>query len=74
MNFMTKYLNLAQIIVSALLIASILLQSRGSGLSAFFGGGGEFYQTRRGLEKKIFIATIVLAVIFLALGVVRLII
>lgn len=71
---MTKYLNLAQIIVSALLVVAILFQSRGSGLSSLFGGGGEFYQTRRGLEKKIFIATIVLAVIFLALGVARIII
>lgn len=71
---MTKYINLAQIIVSALLIVAILLQARGSGLSSIFGGGGEFYQTRRGLEKKIFIATIVLAVIFLALGVIRLVI
>ena len=70
---MTKYLNLAQIIVSALLIAAILLQSRGSGLSSLFGGGGEFYQTRRGLEKKIFIATIILAIIFLTLGVARLV-
>lgn len=70
---MTKYLNFAQIIISALLIVAILLQSRGSGLSSLFGGGGEFYQTRRGLEKKIFIVTIILAVIFLALGVIRLI-
>jgi len=71
---MTKYINIALIIVSALLIVAILLQARGSGLSSIFGGGGEFYQTRRGLEKKIFIATIILAVIFLALGVIRLII
>ena len=71
---MAKYLNLAQIIVSGLLIVAVVLQARGSGLSSVFGGGGEFYQTRRGLEKKIFIATIVLAVIFLALGVVRLVI
>lgn len=70
----SKYLNLAQIIISVLLIAAILLQSRGSGLSSLFGGGGEFYQTRRGLEKKIFIATIVLAITFLALGIIRLVI
>ncbi|MGC9049054.1 MAG: preprotein translocase subunit SecG [Patescibacteria group bacterium] len=71
---MAKYLNLAHIIVSVLLVVAILLQSRGSGLSSLFGGGGEFYQTRRGLEKKIFILTIILAIIFLALGVIRLVI
>lgn len=71
---MTKYLDLAQIIVSALLVITILLQSRGSSLSSILGGGGEFYQTRRGVEKKIFIATIILAVIFLGLGIARLII
>ncbi|MDD2646377.1 MAG: preprotein translocase subunit SecG [Patescibacteria group bacterium] len=71
---MTKYLDIAQIIVTALLVISVLLQSRGSGLSSLLGGGGEFYSTRRGLEKKIFIATVVLAVIFLGLGVARLLI
>jgi len=51
-------LAIAQIIVSILLIALILLQERSSGLSGILGGGGEgFYQTRRGLEKIIFGAT-----------------
>jgi preprotein translocase subunit SecG len=71
---MTKYLDIAQIVVAALLVVSILLQSRGNGLSSLFGGGGEFFQTRRGLEKNIFIATIVFAIIFLGLGVARLLI
>ncbi len=59
-------ISILQIIISVVLIALILLQERGSGLSGVFGGSGEgFYQTRRGLEKIIFIATIVL-IIFLA--------
>jgi len=69
---MHKFLNLIQIIISVLLIAAILLQSRGSGLSSVFGGGGEVFQTKRGVEKTIFIVTIVLAAIFLAFGVIRL--
>lgn len=54
---------IAQLGVSILLIALILLQERGSGLSGIFGGGGgeNFYQKRRGLEKIIFGGTIVLA-------------
>ncbi|MDP3795160.1 MAG: preprotein translocase subunit SecG [bacterium] len=67
---MERVLILAQIVVSALLIATILVQQRGSGLSGVFGGEGAVYHTRRGMEKIIFRTTIVLAVLFIgsALG------
>lgn len=56
-----------QIVVSVLLIGAILLQQKGTGLSATFGGGdGNVYRTRRGLERIIFYATIVLIVLLLA--------
>jgi protein translocase SecG subunit len=71
---MAKYLDIAQMIVAALLVVGVLLQNRGSGLSSFLGGGGEFYATRRGLEKTVLIATIVFAAIFIILGVLRLLI
>ena len=59
------WLSIAQIIVAALLITLILLQEKSSGLSGIFGGGGgEVYQTRRGLEKLIFWGTIALVIIF----------
>lgn len=61
-----KVINIFQILISILLIAVILLQQRGSGLSPVFGGGGSVYRTRRGLEKFIFGATIVLSILFLA--------
>jgi preprotein translocase subunit SecG len=57
-------ISIAQIIVSILLVAVILLQERSSGLSGVFGGDSEFYHTRRGLEKIIFWSTIVLAITF----------
>ena len=66
---MQKYLEIAQIAVSVLLIAAILLQSRGSGLSATFGGEGNVYRTKRGVEKVLFRSTIVFAVIFFGLAV-----
>lgn len=59
-------INIFQIVISALLIAVILLQQRGSGLSPILGGEGGVYRTRRGLEKFIFGATIVLSILFLA--------
>jgi preprotein translocase subunit SecG len=51
--------------VSAILsILLILLQTRGASLGAGFGSSGELYTTRRGLEKSMFIATIVFVVVF----------
>ena len=63
---MKTYLAVVQIVVSTLLIGAILLQQRGTGLSAAFGGEGNVYRTKRGLEKVIFVATIVFAIIFFA--------
>ncbi|MDO8676759.1 MAG: preprotein translocase subunit SecG [Candidatus Azambacteria bacterium] len=63
---MLNYLTIIQIIISVLLIGAILLQSRGSGLSSVFGGESTFYHTRRGIEKIIFFATIILAALFIA--------
>ncbi|MEK7502981.1 MAG: preprotein translocase subunit SecG [Patescibacteria group bacterium] len=63
-----------QIIVSLLLIGAILLQQKGTGLGASFGGSGQIYRSKRGLEKILFWATIVLAVIFSLTAVVNLII
>lgn len=61
---MHTIINVAQIIISLLLIAGILMQQRGGGLSGVFGGDGNIYRTRRGAERIVFIATIVLAVLF----------
>jgi preprotein translocase subunit SecG len=47
-----------------LMIICILLQQRGASLGAGFGSSGELYTTRRGLDKNLFEATIILAVIF----------
>lgn len=63
---MIQILNIIQIIISVLLIVLILLQQRGGGLSPVLGGEGGAYRTRRGVEKGLFTATIVLVVLFLA--------
>ena len=69
---MQYILSIVQIVISILLIILILLQQRGGGLGNVFGGSGDVYRTKRGVEKFIFRATIVLVAIFLALGIVRL--
>lgn len=53
-----------QVVLGLLIIVLVLLQSRGAGIGTVFGGGGETYGTRRGIEKIIFRATIVAATLF----------
>ncbi len=67
MNF-DILLNIAQIGVSVLLIGAIILQNQGSGLGSAFGGEGNVYRTKRGLEKKLFIATIILSILFFGIA------
>ena len=54
---------------SIALMASILLQSRGAGLGATFGGDSSVYRSRRGIEKRLFQFTIVLAILFVIFSV-----
>jgi len=70
---MISILSILQIIVSILLIAGILFQQRGSALGSAFGQeGGAFYGTRRGMQKKIFWATVTLGVLFILLALLNL--
>lgn len=62
---MHQILHICQLIISILLIAAILLQQRGAGGSAIMGGGGVSYYTKRGFEKILFIATIILSALFI---------
>jgi len=64
-------LNTAQIILAVLLIAAILLQAQGTGVGAVFGGGGNVYRTKRGVEKKLFQLTILLAILFFGVALVN---
>ena len=57
-------LQIVTIVSAVLMILAILLQQRGAILGAGFGSSGELYTTRRGVDKNLFEATIVLAVIF----------
>ncbi|MFH1218505.1 MAG: preprotein translocase subunit SecG [Candidatus Peregrinibacteria bacterium] len=62
---MYSFLMVLQIIISILLALSRLAQQRGSGLSATFGGSGGFYTSKRGAEKVLSTATVVLVVLFI---------
>ncbi|RMD58898.1 preprotein translocase subunit SecG [Candidatus Parcubacteria bacterium] len=67
-----KITQIIQIIVSILLIIVILMQNQGAGLSGVFGGGGNVFRTKRGVEKSLFVATIVLACLFFAVSLLNL--
>lgn len=57
-------LNIIEIIVAVLLIALVLLQMQGSGLSSAFGGTGEVYRSKRSIEKMLMWATVVVTIVF----------
>ena len=56
------------IVVMVLLIIVVALQNKSSGLSNVFGGAGNIVQTRRGFEKWLFYATIVLGILFMLIN------
>lgn len=66
------FFDIIQIILAAILVAAILLQSKGTGLGAAFGGGGNLYRTKRGAEKMLYFTTIAVAVLFFGVSLVRL--
>jgi preprotein translocase subunit SecG len=61
-------LNFAQILISVVLVLIILLQVRDAG-SGIFGSGQASYRTRRGVEKTLFQATIVLGAVFVIVSI-----
>ncbi|MFC1623381.1 preprotein translocase subunit SecG [Patescibacteria group bacterium] len=68
-----KTISLIHVIVSVLLILSILLQNRGSGLGSVFGGDMGGYYTKRGFEKFLSYSSIVLASLFVGIALVSII-
>ena len=68
---MNNYIDIALIITSIALIASVILQSKGAGLGGLTGGDmGGVFTARRGIEKVLFWVTIGLSVLFFILSIV----
>lgn len=66
-------LSISFIVLSVLLTAAILLQQRGSGLGSAFGGEGNVFRTKRGLEKGLFYVTIALACLFFGMAILNIV-
>ncbi len=69
---MHNVLLIINILISVLIVAFILMQGRGGGLGNAWGGGGETYHTRRGVEKVTMRFTIVLIVLYFIVSAVNL--
>jgi preprotein translocase subunit SecG len=67
---MKTALSIIQTIVSVALILAILLQVKGGGLGGIFGQADSVFRTKRGVERWLFIGTIVLVVIFVVLSII----
>lgn len=66
---MKETMLILQIVLSVLLIGAILLQAQGAGLGTTWGGGGESYHTKRGIERVLFGFTVVGIVLFVILSI-----
>lgn len=71
---MKTFFLILNIILSLTIVFLILLQGRGAGLGSAWGGGGEFYQTRRGIERFTFVLTIVFILLFFIISLLNLLI
>ena len=61
---MDTVINVITFVSAALMILLILLQARGASLGAGFGGSSELHTTRRGVDKSMHQATIIMAIVF----------
>lgn len=68
---MKNILLISNIIASILIVVFILIQGRGAGLGSAWGGGGETFQTRRGIEKLTMRITVFLIIIFFVISVIN---
>lgn len=59
---------IAQLVIALAVGTAILLQARGTGLSATFGGESTAYRSRRGLERTLFRLTVVLIIAFVVVS------
>jgi len=63
-----KIFLISQIVVCGTLVVTVLLQNRAEGLGKMFGGGGEVFRTKRGLEKVLYYLTIGLILVLVVLS------
>ena len=71
---MVTYFNIAEIIISIVLVLVLLVQTRGAGFGGTFNSDSSVFRTRRGIEKTLFQLTIALAVVFVVISILSVIV
>ncbi|MEZ0394960.1 MAG: preprotein translocase subunit SecG [Anaerolineales bacterium] len=72
---MERILDIALIVTSIALVASILLQSKGAGLGGLSGTDmGGVFTARRGIEKVLFWVTVIFSVVFFTLAIITVVV
>ncbi|OGK46297.1 preprotein translocase subunit SecG [Candidatus Roizmanbacteria bacterium RIFCSPLOWO2_01_FULL_40_13] len=69
---MKNILLAVNIVLSILIVIFILIQGRGGGLGSAWGGGGEMFQTRRGIEKVTLKLSVFLIIVFFLVSLINL--
>lgn len=69
---MKIFFQILTIVLGIVIIFLILIQGRGAGLGSAWGGGGEFFQTRRGLEKLVLILAVIFIILFFVVSIINL--
>ena len=67
-------LTVVQSVIAISLVVTIILQNRGTSAGITFGGTGETFRAKRGIEKMLFYTTIVLSVLFASISIFSLVI
>jgi preprotein translocase subunit SecG len=66
---MAATLHSLQLVTAIALIVLVLLQRTSGDAGSNFGDSMSFFQTRRGVERLLFVLTIIVAVVFAALSI-----
>jgi preprotein translocase subunit SecG len=69
MQALLPYLNIAQIVISLVVVGLILMQTRGTGFAAGYSADSSIFRTRRGLERTVFQLTIAVGVVFVLMSI-----
>jgi len=71
---MKLVLTLILVVVSVGLIGLVVIQAKGTGLGSSFGGSGESYRSKRGVEKIVLYGTIALVALFATISIALLVV
>ncbi len=61
-------LTITQVVLAIALITVVMLQQKGTGLGAAFGGSGTMFTTKRGIDLVLHKATIVISIVFFSVA------